>query len=267
VRDPVLCLRLFGPLASWGSPEAGAADRPTSRHPSRGAILGLAAAALGIARDDADGLDAVGRSLLVAAASHGARRVVGEFRTVQTVESRPKQPFWTRAQALDEGPVHTMVTTRSHVEDGLWRVFVACGPEGSIDLERLCQAFRRPVFELYLGRREFPLALPPDPVILAGGLAAALNGYPAVPTEGRYRLGAVGDAHWAIVRLVGTGPYEAVWDQGFPGAPPATTRREIIDDPFSRPAWRFRPRVECGAWIQATKPAPTDLHDEFFERT
>ncbi|MDD5036069.1 MAG: type I-E CRISPR-associated protein Cas5/CasD, partial [Methylococcaceae bacterium] len=46
-----LVFRLYGPLASWGDIAVGE-QRPTTPHPSKSAILGLVAAALGIRRDE-----------------------------------------------------------------------------------------------------------------------------------------------------------------------------------------------------------------------
>ncbi len=50
MRD-FLVFRLYGPLASWGDIAVGE-QRPTTPHPSKSAVLGLIAAALGVRRDE-----------------------------------------------------------------------------------------------------------------------------------------------------------------------------------------------------------------------
>ena len=47
-----LLFRLYGPLASWGRVAVGGV-RGSDAHPSKSAVLGLVAAALGLRRDDA----------------------------------------------------------------------------------------------------------------------------------------------------------------------------------------------------------------------
>ena len=49
-RRKYLVFRLYGPLASWGGIAVGE-DRPSLGHPTKSAVLGLIAAALGIRRD------------------------------------------------------------------------------------------------------------------------------------------------------------------------------------------------------------------------
>jgi CRISPR system Cascade subunit CasD len=265
----ILCFRLYGHLAAWGTSEAGNAVRPSARHPGRGAILGLLAAALGIKRDDRSGHDRLGAGLLVSVASHGPRRIVEDFRTVQSVEPQRNDRFVNRAEALARGRIHTSITQRQHVEDGLWRVFVTTRPDADLPLPSLANALRRPRFELYLGRREFPLALPPDPVVVDGDLENALGTYPAVPPINHVRAWSQLDRVYAELgrRVVDDRPWDLAWDVGFPGAPGSGEIRTVIDDPFSRTAWRFQPRAETlrrmGKYEMPKIPTAS-LVDEFF---
>jgi len=267
MADAILCARLFGHLASWGTQAAGNSVRPTSRHPPRGALIGIVAAAHGISRADEATLAQLGRSLLVAAASHGRRRVIEDFRTVQTVAVSAKAVHRTRADALAHGVVHTSTSERQHVEDGLWRVFLACTEESPFSLDAIAAALERPSYELYLGRREFPLALPPSPQIEPGGLQRALAAYPAVPLpEGAFGVGELRSALKAMARLFKPDEeFDLTWDGGFPGAPDDGFRSSVFDDPASRAAWRFHARPE---WRKRMAPLPAvarpSLHDEFF---
>ena len=280
-----LCLRAYGPLAACGTQEAGTVHRPTARHFGRGAILGMIDAALGIRRDEEEERRRLAAGLWTAVAAEGPRRVRREFRTVQTVEASnlprpasrgdalggagftpvlkeeggkhhvrwtvpagadPRRPGWKR--------IHTMVTHREHVEDGIWRIFLAARPDSGIDLDRIAGAIRRPAFELYLGRRGMPLALPPDPRVLDGGLAAALAAYPTVPAlDGEAFLGAVCRA---LRRRLGGAAVDLAWDDGFPDAPEADEAHLVQDDPTSRRFWRFAARTEMRATVARTQPAP-----------
>jgi CRISPR system Cascade subunit CasD len=253
----VLCMRLFGPMAAWGTSEAGNVRRPSQRHPPQGAILGMVAAALGIVQNDHERLAALGGCLAMAVSSHGRRRVTEEFRTAQIGFSGRGSDRMTRRERLAL-EAKTTLSLRQNVEDGLWRVFLAVRAPG-VELPAIAAALRRPVFGLYLGRREHPLALPPDPRIVDGGLQAAVAAYPAVPTtlQGeRSQLHALYDA--AQRMLVSNHGFELRWDAGFPGAPahPDAIVR-VADDPFNRDAWTFREREEMSLRV-APSQAPAE---------
>ncbi|QCO00522.1 hypothetical protein D3093_35340 (plasmid) [Azospirillum argentinense] len=276
-----LCFRAYGALAACGTQEAGTVNRPTARHFGRSAVLGMVDAALGIGRDDEVDRQRLAAGLLTAVAAEGPRRVRNEFRTVQTVETSNLPAFASRGAAFDTSdfaPVlkeesgkrhvrwtvpeganprkpgwkrfHTMVTYREHVEDGIWRIFLAARPGAEVDLHTIAKALRRPAFELYLGRRDMPLGLPPDPNVIDGGLSEALEAYPTVPDFDGCVLKAF--SHSLRRRL--SGDVELAWDQGFPGAPEAEETRLVQDDPTSRVYWRFASRPEMRATIR--RPAP-----------
>lgn len=278
-----LCFRAYGALAACGTQEAGTVNRPTARHFGRGAILGMIDAALGIGRDDEEDRRRIAAGLLTAVAAEGPRRVRNEFRTVQTVETSNLPPFASRGDAFTTDafePVikeengkrhvrwtvkagvnpkkpgwkrfHTMVTYREHVEDGIWRLFLAVRPGAEVDLDTIAKALRRPVFELYLGRRDMPFGLPPDPKVVDGGLLEAIDVYPTVPD---FDSGVLKAFSRSLRRRL-SGEVDLAWDQGFPGAPAAQETRFVQDDPTSRVYWRFGTRWEMRATINGPVPAP-----------
>ncbi len=135
----VLPLRLAGPLQAWG---AGSrfARRTTENAPTKSGVIGLAAAALGVDREDDAGLDRLaGLRFGVRIDQPGTR--VRDFQTAHhqvTGESMP-------------------LTERFYLADA---VFLAAleGPPALLD--EIHAALRGPVHLLCLGRRSCPPSLP-----------------------------------------------------------------------------------------------------------
>lgn len=260
----ILAFRLFGPLAAWGTAEAGDALRPSARHPGRSAVFGLLGAALGLTREEEEAHRRLAEGYALAVAAHGPRPVLRDFRTVQTVEppDRRSPPFATRADALARGRLHTMVSRRDHVQDGLWRVFLWPRAGAAVPPGNLAAALLAPRFDLYLGRRCCPPALPPDPrLIEVEGLEAALAAYPVVPAfpedagerrgKGDAASGALRDLTRALGRLDGAGRgADLAWDEDFPGAPAFAGRRPVRDEPGSRARRQFATRMERFARLE-----------------
>ncbi|ROR96935.1 CRISPR system Cascade subunit CasD [Salana multivorans] len=132
-----LLLQLAGPLQSWGTGSR-FAYRSTGPAPSKSAVIGLLAAALGKRRSEPieDLLE-----LRFGVRCDQPGRVVRDFQT---------------ARALDES-YSLPLTYRFYLSDA---VFVV-GVEGRRELiEALAEALRRPAFPLFLGRRSCPPARP-----------------------------------------------------------------------------------------------------------
>lgn len=258
----VLAFRLHGPMAAWGTVEAAVERKPSSRDPGRGAILGLLAAALGIRRGDDDAHAALSKGVRLAVCGHGPRRLVQDYRTVQTVEPLRNEDFQTRAHALSRARnIHTLTGWRQHVEDGLWRVFVASTGQ---DLSVIEEALKRPAFLLCLGRREYPLALPPDPRLTPENLPGALAGYAPTPDLHWDKSGGLDVARFLRDRLHLDADGDLWWDPGFPGAPEGHGRI-VIDQPASRTGWRFRSRETRWAAASAvTAPKRGNSAASFF---
>ena len=130
-----LLMRLAGPMQSWGI-DSKFDVRRTEREPSKSGVIGMAAAALGIARQDKEAL----RPL--AAPRFGVR---------VDREGRMLRDFHMARQEQKNGSSY--VTYRYYLADA---VFTA-GLEGDRALlEQIGQALRAPAFPLYLGRRSCP---------------------------------------------------------------------------------------------------------------
>lgn len=262
MTEATLCFRLYGAMAAWGNPAASGGERPSDLRPGRGAVIGILSAALGWNHGYAADIARLSGGVWVASASHGMLRLANDFRTAQ---SNPRPPrghagWATRREALREGNGGTRIGVRQHVEDSLWRVFVAARRGSGIDLKELRDALASPRYLLCLGRREFPLALPPSPEIHPGGLMSAASAYASVPEFGP-ESDVRGPMKWALDRLrlilarADRDGYRLCWDVGFPGAPQAGQARPVVDDPASRDAWRFRPRLEAWATVRPEAPA------------
>lgn len=161
-----LLFTIYAPLTSWGDISVGEVRGSWDR-PSRSAVLGLVAAALGIRRDEQarhDALDrAIGCAIRLDAA--GVRSV--DFHTAQSVpdsdirralgRSRPA----TRKSMLEVGELQTIVSRRELLQDALATVALwNASSESSWPLDEIKRALERPVFALYAGRKANVLGLP-----------------------------------------------------------------------------------------------------------
>jgi len=178
-----LVMRLYAPLSSWGAVAIGE-ERPTSDHPTRGAILGLIGAALGIKRDDQKQLKALADSIAMASKTYSRGTILRDYHTIQTTATVKGQRFHTRKQELQSAKLETILSSRDYREDGLWMVAIWLKPKDGhnaafydeFDLSALQHALTHPKFTLYLGRKSCPLAVPLLPsIITATSIKQALD--------------------------------------------------------------------------------------------
>lgn len=138
-----LLVPLVGPMQAWGS-RSRFDDRDTHAEPTKSGVLGLICAALG--RPRTQGLDDL-NALRFGVRADAPGRAATDFHTAQNV---------LRAG----GSGTTTVTSRRHF---LADARFLCGLEGE-DLAFLRQleiALHDPVWPLSLGRKSFPLTVPP----------------------------------------------------------------------------------------------------------
>lgn len=137
-----LLLRLAGPMQSWGT-DSKFNIRRTGREPSKSGVIGLAAAAMGIRREDKDAL----RELAALRFGVLVEREGSVLRDFQTAKPEKKDDPY--------------VTQRYYLADA---VFIAgLESDDTALLERIAQALETPAFPLYLGRRSCP---PTGPLLL-----------------------------------------------------------------------------------------------------
>lgn len=213
-----LLFELAAPLASFGGVAPGTV-RDTDLLPSRSAVLGLLAAAKGIARDDAQGQRDLSHDLLVTARVNAKATLLRDYHTAQA----PRQPAlkgrprFTRRDELSvrKDDLNTVLSDRYYYADYAATIGVASGNDEK--LAQLETALRAPRFTLYLGRKSCPLAWPLDPHRLqADTLADALSAHDARADTRLTAFSGFGVDRWLRNR---EGHYAYRGDEGTGGAP------------------------------------------------
>lgn len=187
-----LLLTLFAPFTSWGDIAVGE-SRGSWDRPSRSAVLGLVAAALGIERHDQSALDALDAGYGVAVRADVPGVALVDYHTMQTVSGslvRKRQPA-TRAELLAMAERDTVLSQRVYRQDALSTVALWMRKTNARwTLPDLKVALTRPRFVLFAGRKANAFGLPLNPEIvssstLAGALhrrAASIDALPALDT-------------------------------------------------------------------------------------
>ncbi|RMH15034.1 MAG: type I-E CRISPR-associated protein Cas5/CasD [Acidobacteria bacterium] len=245
-RTSVLVCRLFGPFASWGEVAVGEV-RPSAARPTRSALLGLLAAALGLRREDDDAHAALAAGVRLGVRVDAPGQPLVDYHTANYRRPKRRELILTRADELrvPRSELQTVQSRRHYRCDALLSIAVLATPAARWSLDHLRVALERPVFPLSLGRKACVPALPLAPELLrAGNLAEAFALYDErrpVPAELRRlsrRAGAV----------------ELAWDEDLglePGLPHGATELiERRDEPLSRRRWRFALRREAVGHLQ-----------------
>jgi CRISPR system Cascade subunit CasD len=196
-----LLIRLSAPMQSWGT-QSRFTVRDTGLEPSKSGVLGLLCAALGIDREDDDGLKPLTLFRMgVRVDREGLLRV--DFHTAQDIMKadgdKPKKP---------KDPKYSSLSNRYYLANAVFLV----GLE-STDLallEKIQAALQKPVWALFLGRKAFvpseSIVLTDDSGLLLGlrqgeTLDQALKSYPTLCLPEKEKLRVVlEDTNGAIVR-------------------------------------------------------------------
>ncbi|MFI6289532.1 type I-E CRISPR-associated protein Cas5/CasD [Streptomyces sp. NPDC051018] len=172
--DAVLLLRLAGPLQSWGTRSA-FNRRETSPEPTKSGVIGLLAAASGLAREDPLG-ELLPLRLGIRVDQPGT--LLRDYHTVSDYRGRALPQSGVSAKGVQKptSPAkHTHVTTRYYLQDAVFLAAVA-GPRAV--LSALDLAVRAPAFPLALGRRSCPPSQPVSLGLRGPGLEEALTEEP-----------------------------------------------------------------------------------------
>lgn len=138
-----ILLKFAGPLQSWGT-HSHFETLHTDFYPSKSAVIGLLAAALGYGRDEDEKIRRL-NTLDFAVRIDQQGRIIKDFQTAKKYDI--KSEFKKVTQAY--------VTTRYYIEDAVFLVALSSADEQLVtEIER---ALRRPYFQLFMGRRSVPV--------------------------------------------------------------------------------------------------------------
>lgn len=164
-RDHLL-FRLAGPLASFGAPAVGEL-RDSWAAPSKSAVLGLVAAALGLRREAEAGHLALHEGYGFAVRTDVRPGRLRDFHTAQAPRGRD---FPSRAAEVAKRPLAAVLSERDYLVGGGWTVVLwSRARSGAPALAAVAARLRRPHYIPYLGRRACPLSEPPDPRLVSAG--------------------------------------------------------------------------------------------------
>ena len=237
MRD-FLVFRLYGPMASWGDIAVGE-QRPTTPHPSKSAVLGLIAAALGIRRDGEDRQQALAEGYGYAVRVDAPGVLQRDYHTVQIPDRRSKHMLTRRDETLDRQNLYTVLSTRDYRCDGMYTVSLWVMGGAATNLEEIAASLSTPHFPLYLGRKSCPLALPVYPLCLqAETFEAAFEKYDAEQPE------ALKDFLLRPFKALKAAVPDFYWDEGAPTHMSVLHTTPRQDIPLSRKRWQFGKRTE-----------------------
>lgn len=247
-----LLFRLYGPIASWGEIAIGE-SRHTASYPSKSAIIGLMAAALGIKRTDTEKQSLMQQEYAFGVEVYSTGSLLRDYHTAQAPDSVGSFNYRTRRDELFLGKARlgTILSSREYRMDALALVAVKASPDAPYDLRTIEKYLTKPKFHLYLGRKSCPLSVPLDPQIAEGKTCFydAFKAYkhkPIMPANnaGGHDLFAL-DAYWLSTSKEryyyweGTGP-----DFSDKLNLSRMQTRVRNDQPLSRKRWQFIPRQE-----------------------
>ena len=154
-----LMFRLYGPMASWGDIAVGE-YRPSFAHPSKSAVVGVLAAAVGLRREEEDKLRQFTSSYGFAVQVHTAGTLLRDYHTIQVPPKQKGVKHATRRSELLAPQLSTILSSRDYRCDAFYTIaiwnFVEHPP---YSLSQIASSLACPVFTLYLGRKSCPPAL------------------------------------------------------------------------------------------------------------
>jgi CRISPR system Cascade subunit CasD len=239
-----LVFQLYGPMAAWGDIAVGE-YRPSYAHPSKSAIIGLLAAALGIKRDEEECQKALADSCIFAVRIDAMGALLRDYHTAQVPPEKKGVTRYTRYSELMVEDPNTILSSRDYRCDAAYTVAITFrnGIEDSLKmlasrlnvevftLTLLAEKMRKPAFALYLGRKSCPPALPLHPrVVPAVNLKEVLESVKFPP-----------DGLPEVMTSIQIGIY---WEDGLESGYETDHVITCRDMPLSRKRWQFSERRE-----------------------
>jgi CRISPR system Cascade subunit CasD len=238
--------RLYGPLVSWGVIAVGQ-ERGSDVQPSKSAIIGLLAAALGIRRHEEDRLGTLAAGYGFAVRVEAAGVLLRDYHTAQvpSASDLKKRPHRTRRDELliPRHDLNTVLSSREYRCDALYTVALWALADAPYSLTELAAALAKPQLTLYLGRKACPLSLPLHAQVRTAETLAAAFAQVSFPDDellAKLKKDEQPAVHWE----------EGIDERGL-GTLMTVTRR---DQPLSRRRWQFRERRERRGYPASTPP-------------
>ena len=243
-----LIFQIYAPLTSWGEPAVGEI-RHSNIIPSRSALLGFLAAALGIQRDD-DHIEVFNQHYHVAVRPFISKSSwFSDFHTVQMPKANKKEVFYTRFDEIRRNPqdLETLLTKREYYNDVYYQIVITETNGAPYSVKQIQQALLTPVFPLYVGRKNSPLSLPLAPVVYDGELSDAF-----IFANDHYRKYHQCDS--ILKDLIDSDANEYYWDH-----PDQDAYFDVIkiqlrqDQPINRKRWQFINRHQYAGHLKRSE--------------
>jgi len=253
-----LVFRLYGPMASWGEIAVGEA-RHSASYPSKSAVCGLLAAALGIDRSEDATHQAIAEGYQQAVKMVSSGSLLRDYHTAQAPDAAGKFRYRTRRDELIHGKdrLGTILSNREYRADSQAIVALRTNKIAPYTLLQIQQALLTPVFHLYLGRKSCPLSAPLDPQMVdTNNFKSALDNYLSRPLL-------FSDSSWdSETRWLKQDPLVRYYWEGVPEDfalmededfnPNHLHKLIRHDKPLSRQRWQFQSRTEY-LWLGQQK--------------
>lgn len=239
-----LVFRLYGPLVSWGDIAVGG-TRPSSDHPTRSAVVGLVAGALGLRRDQEDEHAKLDAALAMAVYAWSTGQLLRDYHTIQTPHTAKGERYQSRADELQARTIGTVLSQRDYRCDALYDVCLwAAQPDAPADLSSIQAALKQPLFLPYLGRKSCVPALPFAPLLVdAPDCLQAIRSARAMRSQASREI--ENEVLSAVDNAAQRDSQDGLYWEGQPQIPvqalQTVTRR---DRPLSRSRWQFTSREE-----------------------
>lgn len=227
-----LLFRLYGPVAAWGDIAVGE-YRPSYAHPSKSAIVGLLAAALGIRRDEEERQKTLTSSCSFAVRVDAMGILMRDYHTTQVPPEKKGVRHDTRRSELASNKFKTILSNRDYRCDAVYTIAINLSDGSQYTAWQLADALKKPIFTLYLGRKSCPLALPLSPIVVRSEtLREAFHSL--APSK-------------ELADILSKDPALVYWENNVESG---LDSQQIItrhDEPRSRKRWQFSERREhCG---------------------
>lgn len=225
-----LLFRLYGPMSSWGDIAVGE-TRPSFTHPTKSAVLGLVAGAMGIRRDEEEKHRLLAEEIGFAVQVEFMGHPLSDYHTAQVPSG--KERYCTRRQELsgEKSELNTILSTRDYRTDGLYIIVLWQRKNGEGSIEKIKEKLEQPEFIPYLGRKSCPVALPFEAQVID---AVSL-------------VGALAKGKFLDIRSLGfkfAGQKMLYWDDDTAAGVEQQHIFERRDLPLSRGRWQFDTRKE-----------------------